>query len=414
LKEIDVAVIGAGQGGLAASYWLKRSGIEHIVFEKGKIGETWRSQRWDSFALNTPNWSNNLDGLEFDPETPDGFPVRDEVIVYLEQYARKFDLPIKTSTPVCKFQRQSDGTFELEVEGERMHAKAAILATGGLSRPKEPALSSQLAANINSLTAGAYRNAHQLPSGGVLVVGSAQTGCQIAEDLLQAGRDVFLSTSRVGRVPRAYRGRDFMTWWDDMGLWDKRVDALEDPNLPFLPHPQVSGNDGGHTLSLQLLAQMGAVLLGGVENIDRTKLRITSNALENINFADERSETYKRDIDQFIREQNINAPPAEADPGERPMPDLNGSDRIRELDLEDHGVTSLIWCTGFGADWSILPGELLGGDGQPPHKYGVANCEGLYMIGMPWLRTRKSGILYGVSEDACHIVEHLENNILCK
>jgi len=180
LKEIDVAVIGAGQGGLAASYWLKHSGIEHIVFEKGKIGETWRSQRWDSFALNTPNWSNNLDGLEFDPETPDGFPVRDEVIVYLEQYARKFDLPIKTSTPVCKFQRQSDGTFELEVEGERMHAKAAILATGGLSRPKEPALSSQLAANINSLTAGAYRNAHQLPSGGVLVVGSAQTGCQIA------------------------------------------------------------------------------------------------------------------------------------------------------------------------------------------------------------------------------------------
>ena len=411
MQNIDVVIIGAGQAGLAASFYLKQSGIDHIVFEKGRIGETWRSQRWDNFAINTPNWSNNLAGLEVDFARPDAFPNRDELVDYLESYVKQFDLPIRENCPVEKLDQDTSGKFLVGLSNETIQAHAVILAAGGLTLPKIPADARKLSSKITSLHAGSYRSASQLPDGAVLVVGSGQSGCQIAEDLIRADRKVYLCTSRVGRVPRVYRGRDFMAWWDDMGLWGKRVDELEDLALPFIPHPQVSGNDGGHTLSLQLLAKHGAILLGRLGKIDGKKLNIHDNLLENIKYADERSEFYKAQIDGLIEQQNIDAPPPEPDPGEPPMPNLNGSENILELDLDACEITSLIWCTGFDADWILVPEEYKDSDGQPRHQYGISECPGLYFIGMPWIHRRSSGILYGVSDDAKHIVMQIEQQL---
>ena len=407
-----MVVIGAGQGGLAAGYALQQAGIEYLILDRGKIGESWRSQRWDNFSINTPNWSNGLEGLDVDPDAPDAFPGRDELVAYLVRYADCFGLKIREHSPVRKIHRTESKQFEIEVSDLNLSARAVIVATGGLSLPKLPQMALNFPSEIISISAGGYRNPQALPEGAVLVVGSGQSGSQIAEDLIDAGREVYLCTGRVGRVPRVYRGRDFMAWWDAMGLWEKRVDELEDPNLPFVTHPQVSGNDGGHTLSLQLLANKGVVLLGRALDYDGKIMKISSDLLENIKYADDKSAMYKRDIDKLIADQNLIAPPPEIDPGEPPMPDLGGFDELRELDLVERGISSIIWCTGFYGDWGFLDPDFLDIKGNPQHQDGIGQTPGIYYIGMPWLHMRKSGILYGVSQDARRLVRHLQENVL--
>lgn len=404
---MDVTIVGAGQAGLAVSYLLTQEHIQHVIFERGKIGESWRSQRWDSFHLNTPNWSNNLPGMEFDSDAPDAFGHRDQLISYLERYARSFQAPVQENAEVTALERLANGKFRLCVGEDSVEARVAVVASGSMSRTRMPLLARKLPGDITSLTAGTYRNPKQLPDGAVLIVGSAQSGCQIAEDLVAAGRRVYLCASRVGRIPRTYRGRDILAWWRDMGFWDVRVDELEDPAMQFTALPQVSGTDGGHTVSFQSLARDGVTLMGRLLDVDGYNLKLKPDLMDSIHFADEKSSAFKHAIDIFIQRGGITAPPPGPDPGEPALPDLSGSDRLDSLDLHETGISCVIWCTGFDANWDWLKAGLFDGQGQPQHYNGISGLPGLYFIGFPWLSKRKSGTIYGISEDAGRIVEHI-------
>ena len=409
---VDVVVVGAGQAGLVASYLLSLDRVQHLVLERGEIGESWRKHRWDSFHLNTPNWSNGLAGMEFHPQEPFAFANRNALVAFFEEYASNFPLPIMPRTSVTSLRRTSNGRYALRTQSEEMRAKAVILASGAMTRPRVPALAQRLPEDIAMLSAGTYRNPEALPKGAVLVVGSGQSGCQIAEDLLEAGREVYLSVGKVARVPRSYRGRDIVAWWKDMGFWEVKLHQLADQSLQFAAQPQVSGTHGGHTVSLQSLARDGAVLLGRVLDVDRRALRIDRSVRECISFADEKSWAFRAAIDAHIEREGIKAEPPLPDPGEPPLPDLRASDEITNLDLGRAGVSSVIWCTGFDTDWSWVEVDMFDQAGRPRHNNGVTVFPGLYLLGMPWLSARKSGILLGVSDDAAQIVQHIRAHVL--
>jgi len=411
-EVIDVVVIGAGQAGLAVSYLLTQANIRHTVLERGRIGQTWRSQRWDSFHLNTPNWANGLPGMEFEPDAPDAFGHRDQLVSYFERYAHSFDAPVREHTPVTSLERLSTGDYHLRNGESSFQARAVVIASGSMSRPRQPAIAQNLADDITSLTAGSYKNPEILPEGAVVVVGSGQSGCQITEDLLAAGRRVYLCTSRVGRLPRRYRGREVLAWWRDTGFFDVGVDELENPAVQFAAQPQISGVDGGRTVSLQSLARDGATLLGRALDVDEHTLKLGDDLRECINFADEKAQAFKADIDEFIKRKGIDAPEPEPDPGEPPLPELDGSDLIDRLDLRQAGVSSVIWCTGFDANWDWVKVDVFDERGLPQHRKGITVSPGLYCIGFPWLSKRKSGILYGIPEDAARIVEHIKKFLL--
>jgi putative flavoprotein involved in K+ transport len=404
---MEAVIVGAGQAGLAVSYLLTQNQIQHIVLERGKIGESWRSHRWDSFYLNTPNWSNSLPGLEFDRNAPGLFGHRDQLVSYLERYASSFAAPVRENAEVKSLESMSTGGYRLQVGNDSFDARIVVIASGSMSRPRTPAMAQKLPPGILNLNAGTYKDAESLPEGAVLVVGSAQSGCQIAEDLLAAGRQVYLCASRVGRTPRKYRGRDIFDWWKDMGFWDVSVEELENPVMQFAALPQVSGVDGGHTVSYQSLARDGVVLLGRVMDIDDYNITLKPNLMEAIHFADEKSSAFKKAVDEFIQKNGITAPFPEPDPGEPDLPDLRGSDRIERLDLREAGITSVIWCTGFDANWDWLKVNVFDESGRPRHHNGISPSPGLYFIGFPWLSKRKSGTLYGIAEDASRIVDHI-------
>jgi len=408
--DVDVVVVGAGQAGLAASYHLARSGIDHVVLERGAVGESWRSQRWDSFYLNTPNWSNSLPGAAFLVGAPDAFAPSGDLLSFFEDYARSFGLPVRANCEVTSLERSPDGDYELITGEGTVRGRSVILATGSMSRPRIPVIARDLRDDIASESAATYRSPGALPDGAVLVVGSGQSGCQIAEDLLRAGRRVYLSASRVARAPRTHRGRDIVAWMRDAGMLDVGLEELEDPAMQYATQPQVSGTEGGHTVSLQSLARDGATLLGRVVAVDGGKARLGDDLRDCIAFADEWAVKLRKDIDTFIESRDIDAPEAEPDPGEPPLPDLRGSDGWRSVDLQEAGITSVVWCTGFDADWSWVKIDVFDGRGRPRHLGGVTESPGLYFLGFPWLSKRKSGILYGVGEDAARIVRHIERD----
>jgi putative flavoprotein involved in K+ transport len=410
IESVGVVVVGAGQAGLATSYLLTEADISHIVFERGLLGESWRSQRWDSFALNTPNWANVLPGPVLEASEPDAFAHRDELVAFFERYASSFAAPVRDQTAVTSVERQADGRFEVNTAAGSVDCASVVVCSGSMSAPNVPAVAGRVPEGIKSLSGGEYRNAQQLAPGAVVVVGSGQTGCQIVEDLLDAGREVYLCASRVGRIPRTYRGRDILAWWKDMGFLDVRVGDLEDPNAQYAAQPQVSGTRGGHTISLQSLARDGATLLGRVDSIDGTTLRLRATLAECVEFADQKCATFKAGIDKYIEDNGSDAPPAATDPYEPPMPDLKGSEALEALDLEQAGVCAVIWCTGFRGDFSWIRHDILNERGLPRHEQGCSDIPGLYFVGFPWLRKRKSGILHGIAEDARYVVDAIKTS----
>lgn len=405
MDVVDTVVVGAGQAGLAVSGLLSERGIPHVV-ERGRVGESWRSQRWDSFTLNTPNWSNRLPGADMAGETPDRFPHRDDLVAFLEHYASARDLPIREHTEVRSVER-SNGEFLVDTSSGRIRASNVVACSGSMSTPRVPAMAADLDERIDSISAGTYRNADALAPGAVVVVGCGQSGCQIVEDLLAAGRTVHLCVSKVGRIPRRYRGRDILAWWRDMGFLDVAVQDLQNPAIQYAAQPQVSGTGGGHTISLQSLARDGASLLGRVERIEGHLWHLQPNLDECVQFADDRCAEFKAAIDTYIDANDIVAPDPEPDPYEPPMPDLHGTGQLEQFDLEVEGVSTVIWCVGFGGDFSWIRHDVIGARGLPNHDAGVSTVEGLYFVGFPWLSTRKSGILFGVTEDAERIVDRI-------
>ncbi len=393
--RFGTVVVGAGQAGLAISHLLLAAGISHVVLERGLIGSSWRDQRWDSFTVNTPAWSNLLPGSTLVDEDEHAFATRDELIGYFEDYAAA--LPIRQGSTVTSVERRDDGHFLVRATTGDISAANVIVCSGGLSTPVLPAIAGDAPAGITTHTAGTYRNPAGLPEGGVVVVGSGQSGCQIAEELLEAGRVVHLCVSKVARFPRRHRGRDIIAWLVDMGFFELPLGKLDPPAMRYAAQPQVSGTLGGHTVSLQSLVRDGARLLGRVDGFSGATMKLRRTVVDCAAFADEKSAGIKAAIDDHIAANGILAPAATPDPNE-PDIDLTGQGEVDEFDLPEAGVTSIIWCTGFTGDFSWIHHEVHDERGQPRHLDGVSEVPGLYFLGMPWLSKRKSGILLGVAE----------------
>ena len=402
---LPCVIVGAGQAGLATSRHLQRRGVDHIVLERGRVGESWRSQRWDSFRVNTPNWMNGLPDRRFDGE-PDAFPTAAELVGHFEQYVSGFHLPVTTGVTVTSVERHG-GRFAVHTDHPQMGtlvADTVVVASGAMHSPKIPEAASAFPGRIVQVHAADYRNPDSLPPGAVLVVGSGQSGCQIAEDLLSAGRPVFLCVSRVGRVPRRYRGRETLEWWRDMGLFATTLADLPDPMLRFAPPPQVSGvGRYGHTTSLQHLAGGGVVLLGRLRDVNGDRVTFDDSVAAGIRFGDTVSAEFKQAVDDHLSAAGLTPPPLEADPADEVCTDPASLAGPSELDLADEGITSVVWTTGFTADFSWIPSSARDDRGIPIHEGGVSPVPGLLFVGFPWLRTRTSGIIAGVDDDGSAI-----------
>lgn len=404
----DAIVIGAGHAGLAASRRLREAGLDHLVLERGEIGESWRTQRWDSFALNTPSSMNVLPGAAPDGD-PHGFEGRNAWIARLERYVRDQRLPVMTRKTVTAVER-ADAGFVVEVAGDApIRTRTVIVASGMVNAPKVPAAAADLDDRIGRLTTGTYRRPDQLEPGAVLLVGSAQSGVQIAEDLLDAGREVYLATGNVGRMPRRMRGQDSLYWMREVGWFDERPEDLADPAIMRAAQPQISGVGAhGHTVSLQSLAARGVTLLGRLEAIAGTRVGFAQDLAEHIRYADEWSRRKREQVDAHIARLGLDAPPSEPDPADEPVRDPESLRSPSELDLADRGITTVIFTTGFGADlgWLRLP-ECVNDRGVPVHRHGRSPVDGLWFLGWSWLRKRQSAIIRGASEDSAHVVDEL-------
>jgi putative flavoprotein involved in K+ transport len=412
MTTLDTVIVGAGQAGLGASYFLQRDGRRHVVYERGRIGESWLSQRWDSFRLNTLNFMNVLPGLPYDGTEPDGFEGQDELVGYFQRYVEHFQLPVRTGTAVAAIERAEKGEgfiVKTRTGGqaeESVSSRSVVVASGIQHRPKFPPIRSRIPGEVTQLHTADYRSATALPPGAVVVVGSGQSGCQIAEDLLSAGRTVYLCTSKVGRAPRRHRGRDLLEWWIDMKHLDVTLASLEDQSISRAAQPQISGlGRHGHTVSFQQLAREGVVILGRLLDVDAGTLLLSDEAAAHVRFADEFSQRLKDGVDAYLERAGITPPPLEDDPADAPDPQAGCVSPLRRLSLREAKVSAVIWATGFTGDFSWIHLPALDAEGQPIHEQGISPVRGLYFIGFPWLASRKSGIIYGIEEDARHIAE---------
>ena len=404
---LDLVIIGAGHAGLAASQRAVAAGLDHLVFERGLVGESWRSQRWDSFTLNTSNRMTGLPGSPYDGPEPDAFATRDAWVERLARYVKEHALPVRTRTTVTSVERDGDA-FVVTTTGGRFVTRNIVVASGTANAPKVPAAAASLDPRIARLTTGRYRGPTDVPPGAVLVVGGAQSGVQIVEDLLDDGREVLLSTGRVGRAPRRLRGRDTLVWLTETGWLDQRPADLPDPATVRLAQPLISGvGPLGHTVSLQSLAERGATLLGHFESADGTRVRFAPDLAEHVAFGDETARRMRQHVDDHIARSGITAPPSDPDPADEPVAGGRRFEAPTELDLAARGITSVVFSTGFAADFSWLHLPVVDDRGAPTHSEGRSPVDGLWFLGMPWLRTRKSGIIWGTLEDSKAVVEQV-------
>jgi putative flavoprotein involved in K+ transport len=404
---LDAVVIGAGWAGLGVSQALASRGIRHRVLERARICETWRTQRWDSFHINTPNSQTLMPGDTYGGPDPDGAMTCGEFIAMLENYARRHRLPVETNTAVTALEAHKEG-YALVTPRSTLLARNVVIATGDQNCPVRPQLAAALPSELQQLDACDYRHPDRLESGSVLVVGSAQSGGQIAEDLLQNGRRVFLSTSRVGRLPRLYRGSHMIVWMVRTGLLDvTRQEMLQ-------KHGRIAGRPltgALHTISLQSLSAQGAVLLGRLSGAERGKLYFDADAEQNVRFADEASINLRAQVDEFIKRAAIEAPQAEPDPAEE-IPACLPDPPIRSLELTACGIRTVIWCTGFKGDftWVRVPG-LLDRQSQPAHENGVAKVPGIYFAGLSFAVSRRSGTILAIADEASRFSKQIADRL---
>jgi len=397
-EKIDTVIVGGGQAGLATSYYLKQLGREHIVLEQAaQAGNAWRNDRWDSFTLLTPNWSFCLPGSEYQGVEPDGFMPRDEIVETFEGYVVRYQLPVQYQTRVLAVEQQADGNSYCVRSAEAaFEARNVVIATGLFQQHKLPAFSSELSTNLTQLHSGQYRNPDALPPGAVLVVGSAQSGCQITEELYQSGRKVYLGVGSAGRAPRRYRGKDMYEWLYLAGFLDRTVDMLSSPKARFTGSIQVSGRNGGHSLNLHQFSHDGVRLLGRLRDGRGNKIWLTPDLKENLIKIDNVEAEIVKLVDGYITQHELDAPEENLSQ----LQDGFAAEDVSELDLETAGITSIIWAIGYRFDYNLVRLPVCDEDGFPIQKRGVTDYPGLYFVGMPWLYKLKSGLLVGMGEDA--------------
>ena len=398
--QTSVVVIGGGQAGLAMSYQLKQAGIDHVVLEKNQIAHSWKTQRWDAFCLVTPNWQCKLPGFPYQGSDPKGFMLRQEIVDYVESYARHISAPVREGVAVTRLKKEGDG-FRLETSAGEITAGAVVLAVSGYHIPNVPAMAGRLDPSVKQLHSSAYRNPESLPAGEVLVVGSGQSGCQIAEDLHLAGRKVHLAVGSAPRCPRVYRGRDAVEWLDDLGQYDLPVDqhGLKEKVRKNANH-YLTGRDGGRDIDLRRFALEGMTLHGRLKDIHAGEFYFGDDLAKNLDNADRVYNGICGLIDDHIARNRIAAP---ASPHYEPI--WHPGEPVKTLDPLAAGITSVIWTTGFRADWSWVELPIFDGAGYPTHWRGVTSMDGVYVLGMPWLYTWGSGRFVGVGRDAGYIAE---------
>jgi putative flavoprotein involved in K+ transport len=401
----SVVIVGGGQAGLSMSWHLVQRGIDHVVLERHRIGHAWRSQRWDSFCLVTPNWQCRLPGFPYQGGDPHGFMVKDDIVRYIESYADSFHPPVREGVSVTRLARRAGRAsgFMVETTDGAFTADQVVIAVGGYHTPKVPRSAERLPADIVQIHSVDYRRPGQMPPGAVLVVGSGQSGCQIAEDLHLAGRKVHLCVGSAPRVARFYRGRDVVDWLDDMGHYA----------MPVHEHPMkervrgkanhyVTGRDGGREIDLRKFANEGMELYGRLADVAGETIALEPNLKRNLDNADASSDNIKTGIDKFIAANGIDAP-AEG----RAPPVWEPADERTALDLRAAGITSIIWSIGYASDYRWIECPVFDGKGYPGHVRGVTEEPGMYFLGLPWLYTWGSGRFSGVADDAAHLAERI-------
>jgi putative flavoprotein involved in K+ transport len=398
VETIETVIVGAGQAGLSLSYYLSAVGREHLVLEKAEqAGEAWRSHRWDSFTLVTPNWAFKLPGGEYKGTDPGGFMPGEEIVRRFEAYAAHSNLPIRCRAEVTRIEADDrGGGYTVQTRSGDLRARNVVIATGLLQMPKIPPFATDFPRETLQLGADQYRRPETLPAGGVLVVGAGQSGCQIAEELYQSGRQVFLCASGAPRVPRRYRGRDIFEWLQAIGFFDRTPDQLLSPQARFGPNPQVSGKNGGHSLNLHQFYRDGVTLLGHLHGIEEGRLVLAPDLQESLAKSDQAEKEFLSRIDALIDSAGLDAPEEEV----AVLKDGQTAPQRLTLDLAGEGIRTVIWAGGFRFDYSLVRLPVFDPFGFPVTQRGVTQFPGLFFLGMPWLYKVKSGLLFGVGEDA--------------
>ncbi len=399
----DVVVVGAGHNGLAMSHELGRRGIDHAVLERGEIANAWRTGRWDSMRLLTPNWMCRLPGHRYRGDDPDGFMSAREVADFVYDYARRLPLPVFTHTPVTRV-AADDGGYRVSTPNSDWHCRAVVLASGAFARPSIPRLAEALPPEVAQLSAHDYRNPQQLAAGRVLVVGASATGVQLAQEIRRSGRDVTLAVGEHVRLPRMYRGRDIQWWMLATGLLDQRIEEMDDPlRARRVPSPQLAGTPERATLDLNALRADGVELVGRLAGV-REGRALFSGSLRNVcALADLKMNRLLDAIDDWIAHHDV-----EGDGGaaERFAPtDVGAAPRLG-IALGDE-IRSVVWATGFGPDFSWLDVPVFDRKGALKHERGIVDAPGLYVLGLPFLRRRKSTFMHGAEDDVREIGAHL-------
>lgn len=401
----DTVIVGGGQAGLAMSYHLRERGREHVILERSRIGERWRSERWASLCFQFPNSSLTLPGVRYRGDAPDAFAHHTEITRFVDDYAALIDAPVRCGITVKTLERDPrSGRYLIATGDGTIEAERVILATGPFQRPRIPDVSKMLSPEITQLHASAYRDPDQLPPGAVLVVGTGSSGCQIAEELHGSNRTVYLSVGRHQRVRRRYRGRDIMFWLVATGRFDRTLDSFPGRVMP--PPLLITGADGGHDIDLRRCAGDGMVLVGRVTGADASTVFFADDVNEVLALADRSAADFDAAVEAYVRDARDDAFD-EADP-EPPVPvRLRDFRTPSSLHLDDAGITSVIWCTGyaFDLDWVHVP--VFDDRGAPVQQRGVTSADGLYFLGLHWMHTFKSGTLFGVGNDAAYLASHL-------
>jgi putative flavoprotein involved in K+ transport len=397
-------VIGAGHGGLAISRCLTERSIDHVVLERNEVASSWRNERWDSLRLLTPNWQCRLPGRSYDGDDPDGFMTMPEVVEFIAGYAKDIAAPVHTGTPVTSVRRTGQG-YRVTTDGDEWDCRTVVLATGAFNVPRIPEFADGVPSSIATVTPAQYRNPGQLAEGEVLVVGASATGVQIAHEIQASGRPVTLAVGEHVRGPRTYRGRDIHWWMEAAGVLDERYDEVDDiVRARRVPSMQLAGSPERATFDLNALTATGVKLVGRLAGIRDGKAMFSGSLRNKCNLADLKLGRLLDTIDEWATSGGLDdetPPPHRFEPTVVPEPPTLG------LDLTKGAIKTIVWATGFRPDYSWLDIDVLDAKGMVRHDGGVAEAPGMYLIGAPFLRRRKSSFIDGGGVDAPELVAHL-------
>jgi putative flavoprotein involved in K+ transport len=405
--HIPVAIVGGGQAGLSISYYLKERGIAHLVFEKRTAMHVWKEKRWDSFCLVTPNWQCDLPGHPYTGSDPDGFMKREEIIDYLACFQKKVEAPLREGVSVTRVARRDDGAFDVVTSAGDFIADQIVATSGGYTVPIIPRMAERVPPRIVQLHSEQYRNPGALPEGAVLVVGSGQSGAQIAEDLHLAGRKVHLAVGNAPRCARFYRGKDVVTWLAEMGYYEMPVEQhpLREGVRDNTNH-YVTGRDGGRDIDLRKFALEGMQLYGLLDGLAGDTFSFRPTLKASLDQADRVYNGINAAIDKYIAERGIEAPPPSVY-----TPLWEPEVERKMLDLDEAGISAIIWCIGFQPDFRWLDAAVFNGAGHPKHRRGATAEKGVFFLGLPWLHTWGSGRFSAIGRDARYVAERIAENL---